>query len=64
MAGLLGANYERVLPNSGLVVRIPAEKLYHVDGTPREEFVPEIVVQPENGRDVALEVAVRMVDSR
>jgi carboxyl-terminal processing protease len=61
MAGLLGANYERLLPNSGIVVRIPAEKLYHVDGTPREEFVPEIVVQPEAGRDVALDTALRIL---
>ena len=61
MAGLLGAISERTLPNSGIVVRIPTEKLYHIDGTPREEFVPETVVPPEPGSDRALEAALRIL---
>lgn len=40
MAGLLGAIYDLRLPNSGLVIRIPVEQLYAVDGTPREQFRP------------------------
>lgn len=40
MAGLLGAVYDERLPNSGLVLKIPSERLYAVDGTPRERFVP------------------------
>jgi hypothetical protein len=40
MAHLLGANGETVLPHSKIVVRVPTEKLFHVDGTPREAFVP------------------------
>ena len=40
MAGLLGALYQESLPNTGFVVRIPAERLYHVDGSPRERFRP------------------------
>jgi len=40
MAHLLGANAEMVLPHSNIVVRVPAEKLFHVDGTPREAVVP------------------------
>lgn len=40
MAGLLGAIYDLRLPNSGLVVKIPVERLYAVDGTPREQFRP------------------------
>ncbi|HET7905042.1 MAG TPA: S41 family peptidase [Candidatus Eisenbacteria bacterium] len=40
MAGLLGALYQESLPNTGFVVRVPAERLYHVDGRPRERFVP------------------------
>jgi hypothetical protein len=40
MARLLGALGEVKLPASGIVVRIPIEKLFHVDGTPREAFVP------------------------
>ncbi len=40
MAGLLGAVYDFRLEQSGLVIKLPAEKLFHVDGTPREAFVP------------------------
>ncbi|WP_303697856.1 S41 family peptidase [Brevundimonas naejangsanensis] len=40
MAGLLGAIYDLRLPNSGLVIKIPVERLYAVDGTPREQFRP------------------------
>lgn len=40
MAGLVGALDEFTLPNTGITVRIPTERLYHVDGTPREAFKP------------------------
>lgn len=40
MAGLLGAIYDHRLPNSGLVIKLPTERLYAIDGTPRESFVP------------------------
>jgi carboxyl-terminal processing protease len=40
MAGLLGAIYDHRLEHSGLVLKIPTERLFHVDGTPREAFVP------------------------
>lgn len=39
MAGLLGAIYDVRLERSGLVLKLPAERLYAVDGTPREAFV-------------------------
>ncbi|MFT4047900.1 MAG: hypothetical protein QM661_14575 [Solimonas sp.] len=41
MAGLKGAVYDFELPSSKLVVKFPAERLYTVDGQPREDFVPE-----------------------
>lgn len=41
MAGLLGAIYDHKLPASGLVVKLPTERLFAVDGTPRENFVPQ-----------------------
>lgn len=41
MAGLLGAIYDHKLEQSGLTIKFPAERLFHVDGTPREQFVPE-----------------------
>ncbi|WP_052071697.1 S41 family peptidase [Sphingopyxis sp. MWB1] len=40
MAGLLGAIYDFPLPSSGMVVKFPAERLYSVNGQPREEFQP------------------------
>lgn len=40
MAGLLGAIYDHALPKSGLVVKLPTERLYATDGTPRETFIP------------------------
>ena len=40
MAGLLGAIYDHRLERSALVVKLPTERLYAVDGTPREAFVP------------------------
>lgn len=41
MAGLLGAIYDYKLEQSGLVIKFPVERLFHVDGTPREKFVPQ-----------------------
>ncbi|MND96291.1 Peptidase family S41 [compost metagenome] len=40
MAGLLGAIYDLHLPRTGLLIKIPVEKLYAVDGAPREQFRP------------------------
>lgn len=40
MAGLLGAVFDYRLEHSGLVVKLPAERLMHVEGTPREQFTP------------------------
>ena len=40
MAGLRGAVYDRRLRHSGLLLKLPAERLMHVNGTPREAFVP------------------------
>lgn len=43
MAHLLGAIEDIRLPNSGMVIKLPTERLYAVDGTPRENFIPEPV---------------------
>lgn len=42
MAGLLGGIYDLALPHSGLVFKIPVERLYAVDGTPREDVRPPL----------------------
>ena len=41
MAGLLGAISERRLSHTDLAVRLTTEQLTHVNGTPREDFIPE-----------------------
>lgn len=40
MAHLLGAIEDIRLPNTGFVFKIPTERLFTVDGLPREDFVP------------------------
>lgn len=40
MAGLKGAVYDLRLERSGLVVKLPAERLYTVAGVPREAWTP------------------------
>jgi len=44
MAGLNGAVFELQLPNTGIKLNYAAEKLFHVNGTPREDFVPPVAV--------------------
>ncbi|WNG49567.1 peptidase S41 [Archangium minus] len=40
MAGLLGAIYDYNLTHSGLLLKLPTERLMTVDGKPREHFMP------------------------
>ena len=62
MAGLLGATYGITLPNTGFGVRVPAERLYHVHGAPREAFAPPVSVQPEGPEaDAALLAALELL---
>lgn len=44
MARLIGATSGIRLPNTGVGVTFPTEKLFHVNGTPREDFVPPVYV--------------------
>ncbi|MGE5519523.1 MAG: S41 family peptidase [Candidatus Dadabacteria bacterium] len=44
MAGLLGANYSFTLPETNIGFSFPAEKLFDINGTPRENFVPKYLV--------------------
>ena len=34
------------LPKDDLGYQMPSEQLFHVDNTPREMFIPDIVVKP------------------
>jgi C-terminal processing protease CtpA/Prc len=40
MAGLRGAIEDLQLPHSGMTIKLPIERIYTVDGLPREDFVP------------------------
>jgi hypothetical protein len=42
MAGLIGAISNFQLTKTKIGFQFPTERLYHVNGTPREDFVPEI----------------------
>ena len=44
MAGLCGATNGFTLPNSKINVQFPVERLAHLDGTPREKWVPPVLV--------------------
>ena len=57
MAGLRGAIETLTLEHTKIPVRVPAERLYHVDGTPREEFVPPFPVAAGQD-DTVLDAAV------
>jgi C-terminal processing protease CtpA/Prc len=44
MAGLEGATSTITLPHTRIGVTFPTERLFHVDGTPREAFAPPVLV--------------------
>ena len=45
MAGLLGAISGFGMTETGIGFQIPTERLYHVNGTPREEFIPPVLTE-------------------
>jgi C-terminal processing protease CtpA/Prc len=49
MAGLVGATDRVTLPHTGIGMNVPTERLYHVDGTPREAFLPKVLIDPAAG---------------
>jgi C-terminal processing protease CtpA/Prc len=61
MAKLNGGILKATLPNSKIEVGYPGYRLCHVDGTPREDFVPPVLVRlTSNGPDdPVLEEGVR-----
>ena len=67
MAGLLGATDHIVLPHTGIGMNLPTERLYHVDGTPREAFRPHVLVdvtQPTPDADPFVASALRVLAGR
>ena len=65
MAGLKGAVYSYTLPNTKIGFSFPVERLYHVNGSPREEFTPHIVVDlTKTGEDVILAEALKYLQNK
>ena len=68
MARLMGATSQVTLPNTGIGVSFPTERLFHVNGTPREHFVPSVRVDPSapeiGSTDPILETGLRELRSK
>jgi len=66
MARLKGAIYSYTLPNTKIGFSIPVERLYHVNGTPRENFKPHILVDvsKKTGADVILAEALKYLQKK
>jgi hypothetical protein len=49
------------LPNTKIKFNYAAENLFHIDGTPREDFVPTVVIKLSDKRidDVSLGEGIR-----
>ncbi|MEO0584360.1 MAG: S41 family peptidase [Bacteroidota bacterium] len=47
MGQLRGSIYTYQMPNTQIGFAIPTEKLFHLDGTPREDFLPQHLVNHE-----------------
>ena len=63
LARLRGGVYSYRLPNSGIGFNIPAEKIYQLDGKPREDFGPQVRVAPgpDPTQDAALQKALQLL---
>jgi carboxyl-terminal processing protease len=63
MARLVGATSSIKLPNTGVGVNFPTEKLFHVNGSPRESFVPPVHVNllkaNQGGEDLIMREGLR-----
>lgn len=64
MARLNGAVYSFTMPHTGIGFNFPAEKLFHINGTPREAFEPASGVNLEGqryGEDLVLQKALQLL---
>jgi carboxyl-terminal processing protease len=66
MAGLKGAIENFPLPNSKIVAKFPVEKLFHLNGTPREDWPPPALVDlaKSNAADPILDAALARIRQR
>jgi carboxyl-terminal processing protease len=67
MAQLMGAIYSFTMANTGFGFSFPAEKMFHVNGQPRENFKPDIIVdlvQQQTGQDLTLQTAINFLKKK
>lgn len=67
MAGLKGAVYSYSLPNSKIGFSFPVESLFHINGTPRGNFTPDILVaisKQKGDEDVILKEALNYLKKK
>jgi C-terminal processing protease CtpA/Prc len=65
MAGLIGAIYSFNLPETNIGFSLPVEKLFHVNGSPRENFTPKYLLKGnENYLPFAIQVLRKKIASR
>ena len=68
MGDLLGGLWNEQLELSGARVDLGGEALFHVDGTPREDYVADIAIEPAStaadGSDPAITRALEVLEKR
>lgn len=67
LARLCGAVYTFEMPNTKIHFSIPNERLYHINGMPRERFVPDTLIDVQNSSataDLFLEKAMSYLKSK
>ena len=65
MGKLAGGMWSFTLPNTKIRYSLPAEKIFHISGLPREDFVPGVLVKMDNSKgDKILERGIREVGRR
>ncbi len=69
MAQLNGAVYSYEMPNTKIHFTFTAEKLYHINGLPREDYMPPVFIdwrkeEEKPGRDVFMEKAFQFLKTK
>jgi C-terminal processing protease CtpA/Prc len=61
MAGLIGAVEEFTLSETKIGYQIPTERLYHINGTPREKFIPKYLT---NTYEESYKLAIKLLNEK
>jgi C-terminal processing protease CtpA/Prc len=69
MARLSGAVYSYQMPNTNIRFSFPAERLYHINGQPREQYLPRTFIDmlkanKTAGQDIILEKAINYLNKK